>query len=697
MSDIEKIHGITPDLTKENVDKLLALFPEVATEITNPQTGATERAVDFDALKERLGDVAEGNRERYQFTWPGKREAKRLAREPIAKTLRPVKERSKNWDTTKNLYIEGDNLDALKILRENYAGKVKLIYIDPPYNTDGDLIYMDSYKQTEEEDRVVSGAYNDAGSQLVQNKESNGRFHSAWCEMIYPRLLLARDFLTADGAIFISIDENEADSLKKIADEIFGHDNFIAQIVWAGGRKNDSKYISLSHEYILCYAKSVQYLKENKIIWRERKNGLKEIYDKYNSLSAKYGDKYDRIEKEMKSWYKKLDDSDPAKRQSHYSSADKNGLYYADNISWPGGGGPRYEVLHPITKKPVTVPSRGWLFSTPERMKEVIAEGLVEFGQDETKVPCFKRYLSKTEFEVPYSVIYKDGRAASKRLKDLLGEKVFDNPKDEEIIARILSWVGTEKDSIIMDFFSGSGTTAHATFLQNMIDGGNRRFILVQIQEDLDDSLKRVTKKSAQAVIKNAINLCDQIHCDHSICTIAEERIRRAGEKIKSEIETENAQLTLDGTPKKMPDIGFRVLRVDDSNYEDRRKNVGSYSQADLDFDVDIRKSDRSDLDLLFEALPKFQLPYDVRVNTSSGGEFDGHTVYSVDDGRLLACFEADIPESLIRAMAAFSPRPSYALVSERSLPDSAARTNFVEIFEQSADSKTGSTKPYII
>lgn len=697
MSDIEKIHGITPDLTKENVDKLLALFPEVATEITNPQTGATERAVDFDALKERLGDVAEGNRERYQFTWPGKREAKRLAREPIAKTLRPVKERSKNWDTTKNLYIEGDNLDALKILRENYAGKVKLIYIDPPYNTDGDLIYMDSYKQTEEEDRVVSGAYNDAGSQLVQNKESNGRFHSAWCEMIYPRLLLARDFLTADGAIFISIDENEADSLKKIADEIFGHDNFIAQIVWAGGRKNDSKYISLSHEYILCYAKSVQYLKENKIIWRERKNGLKEIYDEYNSLSAKYGDKYDRIEKEMKSWYKKLDDSDPAKRQSHYSSADKNGLYYADNISWPGGGGPRYEVLHPITKKPVTVPSRGWLFSTPERMKEVIAEGLVEFGQDETKVPCFKRYLSKTEFEVPYSVIYKDGRAASKRLKDLLGKKVFDNPKDEEIIARILSWVGTEKDSIIMDFFSGSGTTAHATFLQNMIDGGNRRFILVQIQEDLDDSLKRVTKKSAQAVIKNAINLCDQIHCDHSICTIAEERIRRAGEKIKSEIETENAQLTLDGTPKKMPDIGFRVLRVDDSNYEDRRKNVGSYSQADLDFDVDIRKSDRSDLDLLFEALPKFQLPYDVRVNTSSGGEFDGHTVYSVDDGRLLACFEADIPESLIRAMAAFSPRPSYALVSERSLPDSAARTNFVEIFEQSADSKTGSTKPYII
>ena len=223
MSDIQKIQGVTPNLTKENVGRLLALFPDVATEITNPQTGEAERAVDFDALRERLGDVAEGNRERYQFTWPGKREAKRLARKPIAKTLRPVKERSKDWDTTQNLYIEGDNLDALKILRENYAGKIKLIYIDPPYNTDGDLIYMDSYKQTEEEDKAVNGMYDSVGDQLVPNKETYGRFHSAWCTMIYPRLLLARDFLTADGAIFISIDENEADSLKKIADEIMGH------------------------------------------------------------------------------------------------------------------------------------------------------------------------------------------------------------------------------------------------------------------------------------------------------------------------------------------------------------------------------------------------------------------------------------------------------------------------------------------
>ena len=232
VSDIEKIHGITPDLTRENVDRLLALFPDVATEITDPKTGRTERAVDFDALKERLSDVAEGNRERYQFTWPGKREAKRLAREPIAKTLRPVKERSKDWDTTKNLYIEGDNLDALKLLRENYAGKVKLIYIDPPYNTGHDFVYDDDFSQTQDEFSSESGEYNEDGGRLVANTESNGRFHSDWCSMIYPRLLLARDLLTSDGAIFISIDDNEYLNMRALCNEIFGAANFVASIVW---------------------------------------------------------------------------------------------------------------------------------------------------------------------------------------------------------------------------------------------------------------------------------------------------------------------------------------------------------------------------------------------------------------------------------------------------------------------------------
>ena len=262
MSDIEKIHGITPDLTKENVDRLLALFPDVATEITDPKTGRTERAVDFDALRERLGDVTEGNRERYQFTWPGKREAKRLAREPIAKTLRPVKERSKDWDTTQNLYIEGDNLDALKLLRENYAGKIKLIYIDPPYNTGHDFVYDDDFSQTQDEFNAESGEYNENGGRLVANTESNGRFHSDWCSMIYPRLLLARDLLTQDGAIFISIDDNENKNLRNICDSIFGVQNFCAQIVWQKRTSPDARInLGAAHDYIVVYAKNLLFFK----------------------------------------------------------------------------------------------------------------------------------------------------------------------------------------------------------------------------------------------------------------------------------------------------------------------------------------------------------------------------------------------------------------------------------------------------
>ena len=285
MSDIEKIHGITPDLTKENVDRLLALFPDVATEITDPKTGRTERAVDFDALKERLGDVAEGNRERYQFTWPGKREAKRLAREPIAKTLRPVKERSKDWDTTRNLYIEGDNLDALKLLRENYAGKVKLIYIDPPYNTGHDFIYKDNFGKTIAADKSESGDYNDEGGQLVANPESNGRFHSDWCSMIYPRLMLARDLLTRDGAIFISIDDNEESDLQNLCNEIFGERNFVAKLyvkVNPRGRNLDM-FVARTCEPVLCYAKN--YAQPTTILPVEKDERMMSEY----SLSDSYG------------------------------------------------------------------------------------------------------------------------------------------------------------------------------------------------------------------------------------------------------------------------------------------------------------------------------------------------------------------------------------------------------------------------
>ena len=647
MSDIEKIHGITPDLTRENVDRLLALFPDVATEITDPKTGRTERAVDFDALKERLSDVAEGNRERYQFTWPGKREAKRLAREPIAKTLRPVKERSKDWDTTKNLYIEGDNLDALKLLRENYAGKVKLIYIDPPYNTGHDFVYDDDFSQTQDEFSSESGEYNEDGGRLVANTESNGRFHSDWCSMIYPRLLLARDLLTSDGAIFISIDDNEYLNMRALCNEIFGAANFVASIVWQKTltRRNDAQQISTAHDYVLVFAKQLSSLKIQ----------------------------HEPVGEKQRATYTNRD-NDP---RGDWLAVPFHAPNIRPNLTYP--------IVLPSGRE--VIPPKGRCWSTSkDNFDALVADGRIWFGKDGDGMPQRKKYWGEREQDegvVPWTwwsyEFAGENREATKELKALFeGATIFSAPKPVKLISRILNLIDT-KESTIVDFFSGSATSAESVMRTNLVDEGSRRFILVQLPEKCDNG-----SVGAELGYNN-------------LCEIGEERIRRAGEKIKSEIEAENAQLTLDGTPKKVPDIGFRVLRVDDSNYEDRRKNVGSYSQADLDFDVDITKSDRSNLDLLFEALPKFQLPYDVRINTLSGDEFDGHTVYSVDDGRLLACFEADIPESLVRAMAAFSPRPSYALVSEHSLPDSAARTNFVEIFKQSADSKTGSTKPYII
>lgn len=655
MSDIEKIHGITPDLTKENVDRLLALFPDVATETTDPKTGRTERAVDFDALKERLGDVAEGNRERYQFTWPGKREAKRLAREPIAKTLRPVKERSKDWDTTRNLYIEGDNLDALKLLRENYAGKVKLIYIDPPYNTGHDFIYKDNFGKTIAADKSESGDYDDEGGQLVANPGSNGRFHSDWCSMIYPRLLLARDLLTQDGAIFISIDDNERCNLEKIGISVFGSENYITTIPW---RKRTAKSdvpfgVSQDFEWIVCFAKSSRFTA--RVTGAERK-----YYE-----TPDFPDRPWRIHDLTKQ-------TTASERPNSFFTIinPKNGKEYPAN------------------------PNRTWAV-TKETIVKYTAEDRIVFPGDydflNISKPALRYWKADDQKKagdafgtMPLSTKLPDNIGMSldgtKEITELFGNKIFSFPKPVELIKYLVeAATKNQDDAIILDFFSGSATTAQAVMQLNSEDRKARRFILAQLPEKTD---------TESEIYGTGF---------HDICEIAEERIRRAGEKIKSEIESKNAQLTLDGTPRKVPDIGFRVLRVDDSNYEDRRKTVGVYSQGDLDLDVSITKSDRSDLDLLFEALPKFQLPYDVKIDTLSGGEFDEHTVYSVNDGQLLACFEPDIPESLVRALAAFRPRPSYVLVSERSLPDSAACTNFTEIFKQSADSKTGGLQIRII
>lgn len=355
--------------------------------------------------------------------------------------------------------VHGDNFGALNLLKDRYSRQVKGLYIDPPYNTSGDgFIYRDAYQ------------------------------HSSWLSMICDRLNLGRYFATDDAAIAVSIDENEQANLRKALDATWGAENYVADFVWAAGRKNDSKYVSISHEYMLCFAMSREYLRNAKIEWRQKKKGLDEIYAQCEKLKKQFKNDYAAMTKAMKAWYKSLPDSHPAKAHKHYSVIDERGVYFPADISWPGGGGPKYEVLHPVTKKPVTVPSRGWIFSTPERMEEVIAAGNVQFGEDETSVPCLKSYLKDKEYAAPYSVFYQDGRAATKRLRAILGNDDFGFPKDELVIAdTVSSWTG--KNDLWLDYFAGSGTTAHAVIDLNRQDGGHRKYILIEMGDHFDTVL----------------------------------------------------------------------------------------------------------------------------------------------------------------------------------------------------------------
>ena len=601
------------DAVEGNVAKIAALFPHCVTEtaekITEPDGKVryeSRIAVDFDKLRAELSaDALDTGEERYQFTWPDKRAASRLANTPTDKTLRPDVDASLDFWNTKNLYIEGDNLDVLKVLRENYLGKVKMIYIDPPYNTGNDFVYNDDFAQGKEDFEETSWLYDEDGNQIIdpiqRNIESNGRFHTDWLNMIYPRLKVARDLLTEDGVIFLSIDENEVENLKRLCDEIFGSKNFIAELIWSAGRKNDSKYISVSHEYILCYFRNADYIKENKILWREKKQGLEDIYAEYDRLKKSYGSDLTAIEKGLKAWYKALPDGHPAKDHSHYNRVDARGIFFADNISWPGGGGPKYEVLHPITQKPVTVPSRGWITSK-ENLQRWIEDDRVLFGETEVGVPTIKAYLKEREYAVPYSVFYKDGRAASKRLATLMGDKVFENPKDEEIIQRIIEFCGVSDGDIVMDFFSGSGTTAHSVFLASLNKSISIKFILVQLRELISE--ENATAEKGKKVARAAIALCDKLGVPHNICEIAKERIRRAGKKVKEEAGLHGQDL----------DTGFRVLKLDSSNMEDVFYTPEDFNEAHLFNTVDNVKSDRTPLDLLFQVMPELDIELSAKI-----------------------------------------------------------------------------------
>ena len=650
---MDKLKMCSLDGVAQNIELIGQLFPNAITEVKRGEK--LEKAIDFDILRQELSDsIVEGREERYQFTWPDKKKAILAANAPINAALRPIVADSVAKDGTpggfdsENLYIEGDNLEVLKLLRETYLGKVKMIYIDPPYNTGNDFVYEDDFSAKAADYLENSGQFDEYGQRMVTNLNTNGRFHTDWLNMIYPRLKVARDLLSDDGVIFISIDDNEQENLKKICDEIFGESNFVAQLIWAAGRKNDSKYISISHEYVLCYFRNIMYANEQKYFWRERKQGLFEIYSKYEKLKKNYSGDYKSIEIKLKEWYKSLPDEHPAKKHSHYNKVDDIGIFFAADISWPGGGGPKYTILHPITKKPVRIPSRGWS-TNYDTMQEWIRSGKVHFGSDENSVPTIKSYLSDHESSVPYSVFYKDGRAASKRLATLMGGKIFENPKDEDIIKKIINFCHFDSNSLILDFFSGSATTAHAVMQLNAEDGGRRKYIMVQLPE--------ITSENSEAYKAGYKNICE----------IGKERIRRAGRKIKEEA----------GLMAQDLDFGFRCLRLDSSNMKDVYYKPEDLGQMELDELIDNVKDDRSAEDLLFQVMLELSLELSSPIETV---DIADHKVFKVNGNFLIACFEPNITEEVVTAIA--KETPVYAVLRDSSLFNDSLATNFEQIFK---------------
>ncbi|WP_104422270.1 site-specific DNA-methyltransferase [Methylobacter tundripaludum] len=654
---MEKLKLHSPDFTQQNIAKLAELFPNCVTE-TREADGTLKQAIDFDQLRQELStSVVEGPQERYQLNWPGKREALLTANAPIAKTLRPYREESVDFDSTQNLFIEGDNLDALKLLQETYLGKVKMIYIDPPYNTGKEFIYDDDFSEDTASYFQRSNQKDEAGQRMVANTETNGRFHSDWLSMMYPRLKLARNLLRDNGVIFISIDDNEQANLKRLCDEVFGEANFIASMIWEKGRKNDAKLVSVGHEYILIFAKSLDELRNRNVIWREEKPGAKEIWAEYLSLRNLHGSNDSLIEADLQAWFSALSKNHPSKKWSRYKRIDENGPWRDRDISWPGGGGPRYDVLHPRTGLPCKVPESGWRFEE-STMKQQIKLGLVEFRDDHSQPPFRKAHIRPIPAEIAAEVdmneteesedeqlatqvrgtyFYKQSQVAVKFLRGLLGAKAFNNPKDHFELAKLISYVtADDSNAVVMDFFAGSASTAHAVFEANLSDGGRRHYVLVQIPEAVD-----VDKKDQ----KIAAKFCDDIDKPRNIAEISKERIRRAGQKIRQDNVGKEGIDNLD--------IGFRVLKIDSSNMKDVYYTPDAVQQSDLIDHVDNIREDRSAEDLLFQVL----LDWGVDLTRPIAQEtIAGKTVWFVDGNALAACFDADINEAFVKELAARHP-----------------------------------------
>lgn len=653
---MNKLKMHTPDLTKANIDRIAELFPNCLTE-RKDEKGNIKRAIDFDQLRQELSDhIVDGPRERYQLDWPGKRNAQLAANAPIAKALRPCRTESVDFDATRNLFIEGDNLDALKLLQETYLNKIKLIYIDPPYNTGNDFIYDDDFSENSAKYFERSNQRDENGSRLVANTEANGRFHSDWMTMMYARLRLARNLLRDDGVFLVSIDDHEATNLKAVCSEVFGEENFIITLVWEKGRKNDSTFFSETVEYIHIFAKSKQILaKLGK--WREKKPSLDIILDQYSTFKEQHKDDHEAIQDAMRQFYEGLEPGDPAKKLRHFWRSDNRGLFFGADISSASTSIPDYEVIHPVTTRPCKKPSRGW-GCNPDEMEKRISEDRVLFGDDETTIPLKKSYLVEVDSIVKTPVLYKDGRAASLTLKQLIGAGIFENPKDHFVLADLIQYCA-DKDAIVLDFFAGSGSTAHAVALLNSQDGGKRQFIMVQFPEktytveDGKEQPKKESKKAYEAGYKTIVD-------------IAKERIRRAGKQVKEEAGLNGERL----------DIGFRVLKVDTSNMKDVHYQPDAADQSMLQGFVDNLKDDRTDEDLLFQVLLDWGVDLTLPIESE---KISGKTVYFVDTDALAACFEAGITESFIKELA--TRKPLRAVFRDTGYGSDATKINVEQIF----------------
>lgn len=624
------------DGTKLNLEALYQIAPSCFTEVKDDKTGELRHVVNFKTLRQLLGDNAvEDVDEMYQFTWPGKQEARREAARPTTKTLRPVVEDSVDWDHTQNLYIEGDNLEVLKLLQKSYMGKVKMIYIDPPYNTGNDFVYDDDFAVSQDNYDLFAGNVDELGNRYRKNTETNGRFHSDWCSMMYSRLMVARSLLTEDGVIFISIDDKEESNIHKICNEIFGEGNFVGNFIWQSRTSisNDDE-ISTNHNHTFVYSKNREKLTFG-------------------------GDEINRSDYINP-------DNDP-RGPWKLVPIDANHI----------GGDTQYPIINPKTGVKFLPPKgRCWCYNQ-QTMKELIDDGRIKFGLTDDSSPKRKLFLNerleKGDKKTPSSLLLDAGttKSGTTEIMSLFeNEKVFDYPKPTSLLTKLISYGFIKNNDIVLDFFSGSGTTADALMQYNAEKLVKASYVMIQIPEDLDISIK-TAGINARKTIQNAITFLTSINKPHLLTEVAKERIRRAGKKIKEESPLTTQKL----------DTGFRVFRLADSNFEEVKKAPAEYNQSQLDLFLNNVKSDRTDLDLLFGAMLNWGVQLSLPMTSE---EVDGKMIYSVNDGDLVACFAEDITENIVKAMA--DKQPLRVLFRDSCFARDDAKINVFETLKQLLD-----------